>query len=642
MKYLSFPLLFLILLSYSCSTEEATEYERTNAEFLDSLGGDISSMQWWRTAVTLKINVTTDAPVTLMLLSAQGSRSILYDYKEVTTSDIVTMTAPQGQGNTFNLCYIYKNKKRSQSITLSGKSTENITLKTTTTTTRQLARRVANPPASLCGASINHDARYYQFSDSQLNNFFEWMSTNSEKVDAKDVEGQICNYELESNGPFYITWVTGNEADQKSHILGYYYHSATTYDDIVYVDLSETHKWDYIDGLAKVQYQISRDERIGGQTFYANTWYDANFDMSDVFGATTCYNMDRVGDDAFNMHSVYNHYGTGISALRGISFKINVPEGKRVGFYLRSDQEPLPEQYYLLRSKGIKPYVSDPTKFMGTCFCAEFMNIEGNGRGTHRSFIEDFGEVYWMGMEDLLNGGDHDCNDVLFGVVADVIILMPTIVDPELKDPEDPTPEDPVNPETPDLDGTEPFPWTIAYEDVNRNPDFDFNDAVIELMPDYDNELCCVTVMAAGSDARMYLHYDGPDGDVNMGEIHQLLGSRNSQTYINTKRALADNPFVEIDCVPWPKDYTMTNDAKRFYIEIQRGTCTDCTDVITLAQEPGKMPEAILVAGDWQWPLEGNHIYDSYSDFSRWARDETRTRFWEWYKSPNLNSVIAY
>ena len=96
MKYLSFPLLFLILLSYSCSTEEATEYERTNAEFLDSLGGDVSSLQWWRTAVTLKINVTTDAPVTLMLLSSQSNRKVLYDYKEVATSCVVTMTAPQG------------------------------------------------------------------------------------------------------------------------------------------------------------------------------------------------------------------------------------------------------------------------------------------------------------------------------------------------------------------------------------------------------------------------------------------------------------------------------------------------------------------------------------------------------------------
>lgn len=632
MKHLSIPLLFLILLSlsYSCSTEEATEYERTNAAFLDSLGGDISSMQWWRTAVTLKIEVTTSAPVSLMLLSTQGSKRVLFDYQKIASSGTVTMTAPQGQGNTLYLRYICRGKQITQSITLSGKPVENLYLNTTTNMTRQASRRVDSPPPSLCGNSINGDAKYYMFTDRQLAKFFAWMSTNEERVNAKDVEGQICNYELESNGPFYITWVTGNESLQNPHILGYYYHSPTTYDDIVYVDLSETHKWDYIDGLAKVQYKIARDERIVGQDFFANTWYDANFDMSDIYGATTCYNMDRVGDNAYNMHTVYNHFRTDISALRGISFKIDIPEGKRIGFYLRSDTEALPEQWALLRSNDVPPYVSEQKDFNGTCFCAEFMNIEGNGGGRHRSFIKDYDDIYWMGMEDILDGGDHDCNDIIFGVVSDLQIHMPTIVDPSLVPPDD------LN-----IDDFDPFPWTIAYDDVNRNPDFDFNDAVIKLEPDYENELCCVTVMAAGSDARMYLHYDGPDGDVNMGEIHELLGSKKT-TYINTQRALAGTPFVQIDCVPWPKGYTMANDAQRFYIEVQRGTCTDCTDVITLAQEPGVMPEAILVAGEWQWPMEGIHIYDAYNEFPKWAQDETRIRFWEWYKTPETDTFVSY
>ena len=630
-ELLSTFILFVLFSFFGCSTEEATEYERTNAVFLDSLGGDISTMQWWRTTVTIQIDVTTDAPITLMLISTQGSRRVLYDYKEVASSGVVTMTAPQGQGNTLYLRYVYRGRQRTQGITLTGKSVENVYLNTTlNASTRQASRGIESPPPSLCGNSIDGDAKYYHFTTPQLGNFFAWMSTNQEKINAKDVEGQICNYELESNGPFYITWVTGNEAEQRSHILGYYYHSPTTYNDMVYVDLSETHKWDYIDGLAKVQYQIRKDERVGGQDFFANTWYDANFDMSDIYGATKCYNMDRVGDDAINMHTVYNHFTTDISALRGISFKINVPEGMRVGFYLRSDEEPLPEQWTILKSQGIPTYVPNQNEFMGTCFCAEFMNIEGNGKGKHRSFIKDYDEVYWMGMEDILDGGDHDCNDVIFGVVSDLKIQMPTIVDPEL-----------LTPEELNTDDFTPFPWTIAYEDVNRDPDFDFNDAVIKLMPDYKNELCCVTVMAAGSDARMYLHYDGPDGDVNMGEIHDLLNGK-SNSRINTKGALATTPFVEVDCVPWPKDYTMANDAQRFYIEIQRGTCTDCTDVITLAQEPGQMPEAVLVAGEWQWPKEGVHIFDAYGEFPRWAQDETRMRFWEWYKLPEMDTFVSY
>jgi hypothetical protein len=86
----------------------------------------------------------------------------------------------------------------------------------------------------------------------------------------------------------------------------------------------------------------------------------------------------------------------------------------------------------------------------------------------------------------------------------------------------------------------------------------------------------------------------------------------------------------------------MSDDAKRFYIEIKRGTCDDCSDVITLAYEPGKMPEALLVAGEWQWPMEGEHISSSYQEFPNWARDVTRTRFWEWYKTPVYNSIVAY
>ena len=644
MRYYSIPFFLFFLALTACDKEEASEYQRTTANFKDSLGGDVSAMQWWQTAVKLRITVTTDEPVKLMLLSAKSGSAVLYDYKEVAKSGIVYMTAPQGQGNTLYLNCLYKGKTFTQSITLTGKPEENISLNTTIMGTRRA--RVEQHAASLSGASINGDAKYYSFNDAQLKDYFHMLDICEEKADAKNTLRLNCNYELESNGPFYITWVMGNGAEQRSHILGYYYHSPYTYDDIKYVDLSETHKWDYIDGLAKVQYQINREDEVDGHHFYPNTWYDANFDMSDVYGATWCYNMDRVGDDAYNTRTVYLKYGEEVSALRGISFKIDVPEDTRIGFYLRADEEPYPDQWTQLRAIGIKPYVANKADFMGTCFSAEFMNVVGNGKGQHRSFIKAYDEVYWMGMEDLIEGGDHDCNDVLFGVESELKIWMPEIVEPGVidkpVDPVDPVnPDDPDDPDTPVTDTT-PYPWTIAYEDVHRDADFDFNDAVIKVVPDYDSELCCVTVMAAGSTSRMYLHYDGPDGDVNMGEIHDLMGKKNDLTYINTQEALAGTPFSLIDCVPWPKGYTMGNDAKRFYIEIQRGTCDDCTDVITLANEPGQMPEALLVAGEWQWPMEGVHIFNAYGDFPQWSKDVTRTRFWEWYKAPQYDSYVSY
>lgn len=633
MKHFNLPFVFLvILLLSSCSSEEATEKERTTANFLSELGVDISSQQWWRTAVMLKINVTTKDPVKLWLLSMQDGLTTLYDYKEVSSSGSVFMTVPQGQGNLFTLKYECRNKVGTQEIVLSGKTEEMISLNISTAN-KAPRRSNRTPPPSLCGSSKRGNADYYEFTTSQLSDYFSMMDLSINNVDAKYVLGLNCNYELESNGAFYITWVNGYEAEQKSRILGYYYHSANTYKDIVYVDLSETHKWDYIDGLAKVQYQFSQDVERGGHLFKANTWYDANFDMNDVYGSTFANNMDRLGDDAYNSQDVFTNNEDIISALRGIHFKIDVPAGMHIGFYLRSDEEPDPEQYELLLSYNIKPNATTASRFKGTCFCAEFMNVEGNGRGIHRSFVKAYDEVIWMGMEDLVNGGDHDCNDVIFGVVADLKILMPTIVDPT----------DPNADPGPDLEDAEPFSWTIAYEDVNRNADFDFNDAVIKLEPDYDNELCCVTVKAAGSTSRMYLHYDGPNGDENLGEIHELLGSKKTETLINTQDVVANTPFVQIDCVPWPKDYTMGEDAKRFYIEIQRGTCDDCTDIITLANEPGQLPEALLVAdGDWSWPMEGVNINAAYTEISKWAQDVTRTRFWEWYQTPKNNTFVSY
>ena len=633
-RFLYFSLFTLSLFSFvACNTEEASEHERVNAAFLDSLGTDISSQHWWRTAVKLTINVISDQPVKLWLMGQQSGRTYTYDYKELPGSGSVTMTVPQGQTNSIYIRYMYNNKVYTKAVTLSGKPEEYISLETASPN-KAPQKLNRTPPASLSGNSINGDAGYHEFTGDQLEAYFAWRATNEEKTDAKLINGQICNYELESNGPFYITWVTGNEAEQRSHILGYYYHSATTYDDIVYVDLSETHKWDYIDGMAKVQYQLSEDATADGYTFLANTWYDANFDMYDTFGTSRASNPDRNGDDAYNMFAVYTRYGRKISALRGISFLIDVPVDTRVGFYLRSDEEPLPEQWTILKNLGIRPYKSSQADFKGGNYCVEDMNIVGNGRGKHRSFIKDYDVVYWMGMEDILAGGDHDCNDVIFGVVANLKIWMPDIIDPQLKDPDEPEPVTPV------LDDGEPFPWTIAYEDVGRNADFDFNDAVIKLIPDYENERCCVQVRAAGSPQRMYLHYDGPEGDKNLGEVHDILGS--SQTYVNTLGVLASSPFVTIDCVPWPKDYTMANDAQRFYIEIQRGSCTDCSDIITLALEPGKMPEALLVAGEWQWPMEGVHIMDAYEEFPSWANDVTRTRFWEWYRKPEEETYVAY
>lgn len=624
----------------SCSTESLTQMERTQASFLQSLNGEVSPMQWWRTAVTLKVNVTTNAPVKMWLMSDED-KGALFDYQEVEATSVVDLTAPQGQGNTVYLVSVCNRRKTITPITLNGMTEEAVSLNLSETTkargnqiqsvkpsnnnakaSASRSNEAKGVSAVLYGSSVHGDAEYNQLSEEQKNEALDILSNYyQEYVNAKDL-GLNCDYELESKGDFNITWFAGNSMSSTPHILGYYYHSPGTYSDIQYVDLSETEIYDYVDGKAKVQYQVNEAaaQQYGVE---ANHWYDANFDMKDTFENGNPYLSARKGDDAYNTMDVFRRYGHNISALRGISFVVKVPVGMQVGFYDRVEETAAPEQYDHFVRMGIKPYTSrENYKMMN--FSCENMNM--NMKGIHRSCIIPTKSSYWMGMENSYDGGDLDCNDVIFEVSAGMPIHRPSIIEPDL---------------APIGEYDDKMPWTIAYEDVYRDADYDFNDAVIQVVPDYENEKCCVKVMAAGSKNRMYLHYDGPDGDVNLGEIHELLGS-NSDTEINTKTSMAQTAFVNIDCVKWPKGYNMANDAKRFYIEVKRGNCADCSDVITLAQEPGETPEALLVAGEWKWPREGVNIMTTYDTFANWSKDITKVAYWNWYSYPKSNTYVSY
>lgn len=608
------------LMLAACSTDDGyTEYQRLEASFKNDLGGDVSSLQWWKTTVTLKVNVDAGSKTTLWAMSKEFG-GMLYDMATVEGSGTVRLTVPQGKGNKVCLVAVCKNLYDSQTITLTGKAEEPVNVSLHTPATRATSNYT---PTTLYGNSAQGNAEYYQFTPEQMDDWHSMMSVMSqESVNAKTGHGLNVDYELESNGPFYITWVAGNSLSTTPHVLGYYYHSPGTYEDIQYVDLAETEVYDYIDGLAKVQYQV--DEATAA-TFgvTANHWYDANFDMKDTWDSNPTWGL-RAKDDAYCSMAAYKRYGKGITALRGISFKIDVPQGMRVGFYDRWEVSPRPDQYDRLMRYGVRPYTTRDN-FMGISFSAERMNVV-NENGNFRSFIDEHEHVMWMGVENDITGGDLDCNDVIFGVTVKMDIYKPGVVEPDLY---------------PTAEYDDLMPWTIAYEDVARDADFDFNDAVIKIVPDLKNELCRVTVMAAGCTSRMYLHYDGPDGDQNLGEIHELLGGKHTDL-INTPMSVAATPFVEAGCVKWPKGYDVATDAGRFYVEIQRGTCEGCTDLITLADSPGKMPEALLVAGEWKWPKEGTHIFSAYNIFPSWAKDATKVNYWSWYDWPVSGSCVEY
>jgi hypothetical protein len=70
MKYFAYILPALLFALWGCDAQEASEHERTTVQFKDSLGGEISPLQWWETAVTIQVNIVTDKPLKLWLLSS--------------------------------------------------------------------------------------------------------------------------------------------------------------------------------------------------------------------------------------------------------------------------------------------------------------------------------------------------------------------------------------------------------------------------------------------------------------------------------------------------------------------------------------------------------------------------------------------
>ena len=596
----------------SCSNDkEMSAVERTHTSFENLLGGAYSPMQWWRTAVKMKVSATTQDTADVYAFFVGEESGTLFDYKRVTKDSTFCMTVPQTHETRVVLMAKTRTNTVTKEIILTGNPEQTVDfdishLKENTTETRAFSPST-RAGQSLYGTDILRNTGYTEVNREGIDIVTQY-TTEGMDIEKRGLNG---NYELISQGPFKVTMFYGFTGCYYSRILGYYRHSPGTYQDLELVDMVDTHAYDYINGKAKLQYQLDG----------IDTWYDSNFDYRDGYTAPFTTKVDRLGDDVYNIQHVMDKYGNRMTKARGLTWEINVKPGDRIGFYLKMEGQQNSAQRELDVKKGL-PSGRLPNPMYETNWSAKVLNTDGK----HRSvLIQDHGYTI-MGMEDAPSTGDFDCNDVLFGLHADMESEMPLIT-------------------VPDIDIILPSMkkqiWTVAYEDVWREADFDFNDAVIRIVPDYENETCNVTLMAAGSTAKMYLHYDGPDGDQNLGEIHELFGQK-GLSKINTTSSFASVPFVDLGDVKWLSNYTVSDDAKRFYIEVQRGSCVNCGDQLTLPYEPGVMPQAILVAGSWHWPKEGTDISAAYQTFPAWAMDMTRLSYWNWHASPLSESSVSY
>ena len=614
------------------------------------IDGEADPNQTWMTSVSMQLDLSVKGEGMLTAQTIGDNVPVVLGKKQVHDTDVMLIDVPHGIGS-FGLVFDNGSvSKQYQCIRLSGDLHQLEKVSFDGTSTQALSRQMApaaraeiNP--ALCGNSIMAYEGYL--------NFGSWAWSDIaialvEEQDASKKHTALIDYEIMARGSIaagseyaggeevYISFIYGYTGTTASRVLGYYTHSATSYSDIVYHDISEAISWDYLNGNAKVQYQLDDN---------TETWYDANFDYKDGdrlpnISYSQAADPHRRGDDAYNTLLVKQAYGDRITAVRGLTFKITVPTGQKFGFYLKTNASLSPDQRSKLIALGV-PEDRLPTNQLN------FSYARMNAGEKHRSAFAIYDNFTFMGLDDSADsGGDLDCNDVTFVLSnRNGKKYRPQFTEETLnsglnqgtisKD------KDSIYTKPGETDTENLQSWILAFENAGTDVDFDFNDVVLQVVPNTADDTVAVYLLATGAERNTYIYY----GDQLLGEAHQLFGV-DSANMVNTKlnglrrnkvRLSPDQPLS------WPKGYTMANQRHLFSIKIpeENGDTITINSSKMLGKEHD-IPQVLCVAGKWNWPLEQQKVEKAYPLLGPWGRNVNNPDVWNWYSQPKSEYVFDY
>ena len=614
------------------------------------IDGEADPNQTWMTSVSMQLDLSVKGEGMLTAQTIGDNVPVVLGKKQVHDNDVMLIDVPQGIGS-FGLVFDNGSvSKQYQCIRLSGDLHQLEKVSFDGTSTQAFSRQMA--PAAraatntgLYGKSIMSDVGYLNFGSWAWNDIAIALV---EDQDASKNYTALIDYEIMARGSIsagseftggeevYISFVYGYTGTTASRILGYYTHSANSYSDIEYHDISEAIYYDYLNGNAKVQYQLD------GNT---ETWYDANFDYKDGEGLSNITSSQatdtrRRGDDAYNTLLVRQAYGDRVSAVRGLTFKITVPKGKKFGFYLKTNGGLSSDQRARLINLGV-PEDRLPQNQLN------FSYAPMNYGGKHRSAFAIYDNFTFMGLDDSAdNGGDLDCNDVTFVLSnAKGGQYRPQFTEETLNSGlnQGTIKDHPIytTPETPESEtGTENLQsWILAFENAGTDVDFDFNDVVLQVVPNTTTHKVAVYLLATGAERNTYIYYD----NVLLGEAHQLFDVSAGQM-VNTKlNGLRRNKVLLSDDLSWPDGYTIDANRHLFSIQVTGEDGNPITiNSNAMLGEKHDIPQVLCVADEWNWPLEHQNVEQAYPLLGSWGRNVNDPDCWNWYSQPASNFVFDY
>ena len=634
------PALWVIVvfaLAFSACSEDLGLAGTENGENSGWPLNSVDPKQTWMTSETVQLDISIDDEADITAQTIMNEKVTVLGQTHLKGSGVMFLDIPQGIGSSFGLVYDDGvNAKQYRQINLVGNNAKvidvNFQSASNTKSVAPAAQRASTRAAtnnSLYGNSIIEDCGYLNFGP------WGWGDVKKALVESQNSKNNmstLIDYELMEGGELLanddilLSFLYGHTGQTAARTLGYYYHSVGSYSDIVFKDIAEVLKLDYYNGKAKVQYQV--DDKP--------TWYDANFDYRDdpANPSQTPANSVRKGDDAWNTLNVHNYYGDRLTAIRGLTFKLSIPKGKEYGFYLRTEEKLSTDQKTKLTNLGVTD--SNLPEYSANYSCAA-MNTKTNN---FRSAIAIYDNFTFMGIDDDLNGGDFDCNDVTFALSnSKGEKYIPEFTESTKKSEwnKDVIEKHPEYINPPSLEETNLQSWTLAFENAGLDNDYDFNDVVLKVTPDTQNGKAEVKLLATGAQRKTEVYFNG----TLLGEVHELFGV-STDTFVNTTSNTATRKAITLPSIEWPKNTTMEAQRMNFSLKVYNddGTVDREFSMKDLLNDM-KSPQVLCVAGNWRWPKERIAVHVAYPLIGKWGVNFNNEEYYNWYSQPKADAVVT-
>lgn len=633
------PILLLICIT-SCNdfkkpdnfkTKSEIEYEKAWTDVI----GSVDPEQTWTASVPVSIDINDAGSSHISIYSLGEEKRVLLASEDVSSSATIEFDMPVGIVNGIAICRESSEGTDFRAVSKADLASGKVSVSFADFGTKADFAPISPANKEALTMPTGVDPRTGEHAKIWGYTVFPawiWADMNAAIPENKSAvaTNQITNFELQSNGVFYISTIYGATGSPKAEI-GYYYYDKGNPSAITYIPLIDALSADYYyddinygkeDALPKVVWLNNQS----GQ------WTPANFCYYDTVAGMTNGNFKtRQGDDQFNTLSILQTYGRqdplggDIAMVKGLTFQINAPRGNMVGFYCKRDT-----------------YTNHSTTSL-------------NKNGKPRAAIKVYDGFRFIGLEDGSNdgGNEPDCNDIAFVMVPGNDGTLPGLLLPYIKDNDkdqyynaDGTftdePKYDIATDGPDSNyedlANKKQVWTLAFEDMSTIGDFDFNDVVLAIVPNNSPNgkkgdkkgPADVFLCATGGTLDAFIYYQ----DELIGEAHELLGSK-----VNGKNSIA-NTFSQkyavkhIYTIQMHPGHSIDDEAK--YFKVIAGQ-----NVISLP-EKGEIPKALCIPGFWAWPKESVRIDLAYEDFAKWAYNGKNDNSSNWYNKPQEDKVVRF